>query len=279
MPLDSIASTSDEELAASCKRNHVEEWLHRSGCLLGLVCGFVAGAAVISLNIVGVTSWSWFWSSYLAFMTFFWTAPSIYGLLRSLSRFRCRHFLRELEYRYGERPLSEYVKAATQSITSAEIVLILMGRTLPLCHKWWVFVRIDGGKAGTVETRFGPIDARFDFGAGISPKDSFKFAQGNLDAEQSCRLAELATKIHKRKTNVSSTVKDGFPIDFALISGDTKQAKFVSCNLAGIPETWKRRPHVFLVKEVFTAGRDLIDSPSWFGSCNARTGEIQIGEI
>jgi hypothetical protein len=180
--LEDFTRMSDEVLTVRCQRNRLEEWLHGSGCLIGLVCGFVAAATVITLSVVGVMSWSWCFSSGDAVVAFFITALSTYGLLNFLARFRCRHALRELEHRYGWRPLAEYVKEACQSISASEIVFILAGRTLPIGQNWWVSVRITGEQSGTVEARFGPLlnDGRFsDLGSGRNPKDCFKVARRN----------------------------------------------------------------------------------------------------
>ena len=276
---------SDDELAARCKRNRFEEWFHASGCLVGLVCGIVATATVITLSIVGIIIGpGFFQATLLAFVTFFFTALSTYGLVNSvnsLARLRCRHALRELESRYGWRPLAEYVRAASKSATSTEIVVILKGRTLPICQNWWVCIRINGEQTGNVEARFGPIlgDNRFfDFGSGHNPKGCFKTAKGELSPEAARRVAELAGKIKAREINVPSTVKDGFPVSCALILGATKQVKFVSCNLAGIPELQQGEAHVLLVKEVFSCARPLIEAPSGFGSTSFY-GEIQIGDV
>ena len=276
-----FATISDEELAVRCKRNWLEEWLHGSGCVIGLVFGFVAAATVITLSFFGVMSWGWYFSTCLAFVAFFAIPFLTYGFLNWLARFRCRHLLRELEHRYGCRPLAEYVKETCQFICPGEIVFILTGSTLPRGQHWWVSVRITGEQSGTVEARFGPVlyDDRFsDFGSGHNPKDRFKIAKGNLAPEVARRLSALAGSIQKTKTDLPSTVIDGFPIACAVVFGGTKQTKFVSCNLAGIPDSPNEESYVLLVKEAFFAGRVLIDSPSGFGSCSS-TGEIQIGNV
>jgi hypothetical protein len=187
-----------------------------------------------------------------------------------------------LEHRYGCRPLKKYLRPALRSVTPTEIVLILQGCTLPIAQNWWICIRIEGGTSGSVEVRFGPVpdaDRFIDFGSGRNPKDCFKIAKGEVDPKVARRLAELAGKIDKKTTQVKSTVIDGFSVALALVLGSTKQIKVVSCNLAGIPNTQEREPHVLLVREAFATGRALIDAPSGFGSTSFGTGEIQIGDV
>ncbi len=278
--MNDLATMSDAELAAKCKRNRLEEWLHGSGLVVGLVCGLAVAGTIITLSMIRMDSWSWCFTGCAAFFAFFYTVLAIYGLLNSLARFRCRRFLRELEHRYGCRPLSEYVRTAIRTITSTEIVLILTGRTLPIGQNWWVSIRIEDGASGKVEARFGPFDySDIDFGTGRSPNEFFKIAKGVLDPEVTRRLAEFAGRIQKRKTTVWSMVKDGFPISCALVFGGTKRTKIIRCNLAGIRKAQEGEPHVALIRGAFYAGRVLIDAPSGFGSCEFGTGKIQIGDV
>lgn len=275
--MNEFANISDEELAAKCKRNSLEEWLHSSGCLIGLVCGVVAFATVIALRIVGIFPWSWFFAIFVAFLVFPFTAGSTYSFLNNVSRFRCRQALRELEHRYGWRPLAEYVQEATESIGSNELCLILMARALPHGQHWWVNIRIDSGKSAYVETRVGAIKDG-DFGSGRNPKECFDAAKGELGIDAAGRMVELAERIQMREINIPSTVRDGIPVFCALIVGATKQASAIKCNLAGIPKEREDDPTVLLIKEVFSAGRALIDVPSVYGSTRW-SGEIQIGNV
>ncbi len=278
--MNEFAGIPDEELAVRCKRYWLEAWLHESGCVIGLVCGVLA-AVVIFLSLVSVLDWSSGFSCWLAFLAFPFTALWTYLFIERVSRFRCRHALRELEYRYGWRPLTEYVADATQSISPNQIVLLLIGRTLPVGQNWWVCIRIDGTTSGTVETRFGPIeykDRYTDFGSGRDPKQRFKIAKGELAPDVARRLAELAGSIQKQHTNVPATSVDGFPITCALVFGDASPVKMLSCNLAGIPENQRDQPHISLVRHAFAAGRALVNAHSYFGTVN-QSGEIVIGEV
>ena len=281
--MDDFVRMTDEDLAERCKRNRMETWLHDSGCFVGLFVGLLACTTIIVVSILEYLPWSWCFGSYLALIAFPISVFSVYGLFEWMARFRCRHLLRELEGRYGCRPLAEYVKAMRKEIGASEIALILVGRTLPLCQNWWVCIRITDGKStGSVEARFGPIanaGEMLDFGAGHNPKDSFRIATGELDPAVAGRLAELAGKIRKRKIDVPSTVIDGFPVSFAVVIGATNEVRIISCNLAGIPETQNNEPHILLAREAFSTGRVLIDAPSGFGSTNFKTGEIQIGGV
>jgi hypothetical protein len=274
---------TNEELAEKCKRNAAEEWLHQSGCLFGLLTGLAAAGLIISLKVLAIIAWSWFLICYLAFFAIPFSAIPVYSLFENIARFRCRHLLRELEGRFGCRPLKEYVRAMRRTIAPGEVAMILVGRTLPLCQIWWICVRVvREGQSGTVEARFGPEDNAgmdIDFGTGKNPQDVFTVARRELSPEIAGRLAEMAGDVVGREVRFRSTVKDGFPVSCALVRGDTNRVTTISCNLAGIPPSRAGQPPVRLVEEVFTAGRELIDRPSIYGSTHFFTGDIEIKDV
>ena len=81
-----LSQLSDEELAARCKRNRIEEWLHAAGCFAGLAVGLVACATIITLGVVDVLPWSWCINSYLAITAFPVSVFSVYALFEQLAR-------------------------------------------------------------------------------------------------------------------------------------------------------------------------------------------------
>jgi hypothetical protein len=148
-----ISGLSDQELAARCKRNRAEEWLHQSGCVGGLLAGVAAGVTVL-IGAAAVASWDWCFAAYLGFMAFFVTGLCTFSLCEGLSRFRCRRYLRELEGRYGLLPLKDYVKATRPGLAAGETVFVFIGQGLPHGDHWWVCVHtLDGGKTGKAEAR------------------------------------------------------------------------------------------------------------------------------
>lgn len=277
-----VSEISDEELAAICKRNRLEEWLHRSGCSIGLFGGFAVSVAIITLRIAGIASWSWFFTGSLAVVSFLFSALLLLSIAGGLARLRCRHYLRELEQRYGRRPLSEYVSDARKSISADEVLFILQGCTVPIYQNWWISVRVNRQHAGNVEVRVGPLlnhADTFGFGTGQNPQECFRIAKGEISASTAARLAEFAGKLQSRKTNLPPQCFDGFPVTCAVLIGATGETKFISCNLAGIPAAMKESPAAMLVNEVFAAGEALIDVPWGFGSTDFGTGEIRIGSL
>jgi hypothetical protein len=285
--ISDIGSLSDEELAAKCKRNRLEERIHESSPSVGCLTGIVVALTILVLKTMGVIAWDWCFTIFFAPYSILISFVLIFGLLNFVARFRCRRFLRELERRYGCRPLREYVATARRSIGLDHRVLILTGVGLPIGDRWWICVRLNGNdKSATVETRCGHGNESnfqgtyaFDFGKGLHPKDFFRINRSELPSRVAEELVALSRQIEKSRIRMNSTVLDGFPVSCALISGDTKRVKTISCNLAGIPQKQAATPYAQLVQAVFQAGRELIDRSPMFGSCDSKTGNIRIGDL
>jgi hypothetical protein len=277
-----ISDLSDAELTARCKRNRAEEWLHQSGCVVGLLAGVAAGVTAITLG-AAVASWDWCFAAYLGFMAFFVTGLSTFSLCEGLSRFRCRHYLREVEGRYGLLPLKDYVKAMRPGLTPGETVFVFVGQGLPHGDHWWVCVHtFDGGKAGKAEVRRVATEGfggRPDFGKGVVPTNALQVARTDLPPELASRLAETAGRLHRPRINVRSAVIDGFPVACAVLDGATQRATVISCNLVGVPSSQAGEPHIRLLHEVFAVGTALLDGPSVYGSTDFFTGEIRLGDL
>lgn len=267
---------TDDELVQTCKRNRVEEWLHESGCFVGLAVGFLACIVVVVLRFCEVFTIEWPFAVLIGLEAFVFVGAGTFGLLQYLSRFRCRHSLCELEDRYGCRPLAEYVAKERRTLVPGEVVILFSGHTPPSSASWWVRVRLSKGGGATVEARLSMVH---DFGTGRPLGDLCQAARGQISGEEAARLMDLASQVRKGKTVVRSTVMDGFPVSCAVVWGDTKRVSTISCNLTGVPDSHVGKAHIGLVEEVFRASRGLIDMPLMYGCCDFRTGEIDIGDV
>lgn len=171
---------------------------------------------------------------------------TVFSTTKFLGEFRGRHFLRELDRRFGRWNVSAYVRYFEKRQVPGTITCIFQGRGLPGGWQYHGCIVLKNNGDSEMNSAMG-----HGLHLGPNPWCDTEPSHDRIAPEQ---LAQLMLLIEKSKGTgkiyFNTMVRDGFPATAAVLFGDGSQTTIISSNLCGLTEDLRQDDRIKLLELV-----------------------------